>query len=109
MRKKISKRAKESPVINLVWAEELNDAELKALRKMVEKAIKDPDSPIVSNYEIHWDRIRIDKKAVARVVWSNVLSDKDVDSLSNEVEKALKDPNYVIVVNYPVYWIEISK
>jgi len=109
MRKKISKRAKMSPVINLVWAEELNDVELKALRRKVEQAIKRPDMPIVANYEIHWNRIHIDKEAVSRIVWSDMIAEKDVDKLSLEIEKALKDPDYVIVVNYPVYWIEISK
>jgi len=109
MRKKISKRAKMSPVINLVWAEELNDVELKALRKKVEQAIKRPDMPIVANYEIHWNRIHIDKEAVSRIVWSDMIAGKDVDKLSLEIERALEDPNYVIITNYPVCWVEVSK
>jgi hypothetical protein len=109
MGKKVSASAKENPVINIVWAEGLSTTELKVLRKKIEESIKNPDFPIIANYEIHWDQIHIDKNAVGRVVWSDMIDEKEVEKLSLEVAKALKDPDYIIVVNYPVYWNEIQK
>jgi len=109
MRKKVSKSAKDNPVVNVVWAEGLNNAELKALRDSADLALSDPDQVIITNYEIHWDRIRIDKNAVARMVWSDEISEKDLKKLRNQVDMALTDPDYVIVTNYPVHWVEISK
>jgi hypothetical protein len=96
-------------VVNIVWAETINDKELKNLKEQVEHALKDPDYTIIANYEIHWERIAIDKNAVARIVWSDEISFDDVKILKEEVNKALSDPDHVIVANYPVHWTEISK
>jgi hypothetical protein len=41
----------------LVWAEDLDERDVEALRDQVDLALTDPDFSIVTNYEVHWEDI----------------------------------------------------
>jgi len=41
----------------LVWAEDLDEADVENLREQVDLALMDPDFSIVTNYEVHWEDI----------------------------------------------------
>lgn len=109
MGKRKAKESKDQPKINIIWAEGLNDKDLKILREQVELAMRDPDYSIVANYEIHWDQIPVNENLLARIVWTDHLDAKDTEVLKEQVDRALVDPNYAIVTNYEVHWNEISK
>lgn len=43
--------------IRLVYAEELSETDLEALRAQVDYALMDPDYSIVTNFEVHWEEM----------------------------------------------------
>lgn len=43
--------------IRIVWAEELNESDVEALREQVDLALVDPDFSIIANYELHWEEM----------------------------------------------------
>jgi hypothetical protein len=94
--------------INIVWAEDLNNEDIENLREQVQHALTDPNYSIISNYEIHWERIPVDRNSISRLVWANDIDAREAEELSNLVEAALTDPDFVIVTNYEVHWNEIK-
>jgi hypothetical protein len=93
--------------INLVWADGLNNEDIENLREQIKCALSDPNFSIISNYEIHWERIPVDRSSVSRVVWAEHIDARGIEELRELVEKALEDPNFVIITNYEVHWDEI--
>ena len=43
--------------IRIVWAEELNEADVEALREQVDLALVDPDYSIITNYQVNWEEM----------------------------------------------------
>jgi len=43
--------------MRVVWADQLNNADIDNLREQVDQALVDPDFSIVANYEIHWEEM----------------------------------------------------
>lgn len=41
----------------IVWAEDISEADVDALREQVDLALVDPDYTIVTNYEVHWEEM----------------------------------------------------
>ncbi len=41
----------------IVWAEDISEADVEALREQVDLALVDPDYSIVANYEVHWEEM----------------------------------------------------
>jgi hypothetical protein len=106
-KKEESKMAKtKSKIINLVWALGIKKTDLKNLRKDVEKTIADPEYFLMLNYEIHWEKIEIDKNKI-QVIWSEGASKEDIKDLKKQLDMALIDPDYPIVVNYQVVFDQI--
>lgn len=46
----------------LVWAEDLDIADLEALREQVDASLQDPDFSVVTNYEVHWEEMGADQR-----------------------------------------------
>jgi hypothetical protein len=43
--------------IRIVWAEELNESDVEALREQVDLALVDPDYSIITNYQVNWEEM----------------------------------------------------
>lgn len=41
----------------IVWAEDISEADVEALREQVDLALVDPDYSIITNYEVHWEEM----------------------------------------------------
>jgi hypothetical protein len=41
----------------IVWAEDISEADVEALREQVDLALVDPDYSIIVNYEVHWEEM----------------------------------------------------
>ena len=41
----------------IVWAEDVSEADVEALREQVDLALVDPDYSIITNYEVHWEEM----------------------------------------------------
>lgn len=48
--------------IRVVWAEDMDAADVEALREQVDLALQDPDFSIVANFEIHWEEMGSDQR-----------------------------------------------
>jgi len=104
---------KTPPTIHIVWADNINEDDLKGLLGQVKSAFSDPECSIIANYEIHWDVVRV-KKSAFHSVWADDLNNKELEELKEHVKKALyacrrEKKDYIIVVNYEVHWNVIKK
>lgn len=43
--------------IRIVWAEELSETDVEALREQVDLALVDPDFSIITNYQVNWEEM----------------------------------------------------
>ena len=41
----------------IVWADDVSEADVEALREQVDLALVDPDYSIITNYEVHWEEM----------------------------------------------------
>jgi hypothetical protein len=101
----MSKKNHPKERIRFVWAD-IEKKDLKNFRKVVEKAISDPDYSIIANYEIHWDEIELKKNPTARILWADI-SGPEIENLRKQVDMALVDPDFSVITNYEVHWEEI--
>jgi len=99
-------KKKEVVKVRIVWAD-VNDKELKKLREQVKMSFNNPNYTLITNYEVHWEEIKIIRDAV-HLVWADTISPKELENLKKQVDLALSDPTYVIISNYEIHWEEIG-
>jgi len=99
----MGRRKRGKKFIRVIWSAGLSPVDLAKLRREVRRALSDPDYSLVTNYDLHWDDVRVDEQPGAVMVASAPgLGEKDMKALVTEVGRARRDPDYAIVENYPV-------
>jgi hypothetical protein len=94
-------------IINIIWAD-ISERDILNLREQINLCLSDPNYTIVTNYEIHWKKIKLYEEEVPKIVWAPNATIEDIHYLKEQLDKAFEDSSFPIICGFEVNVPEIE-